>query len=721
MKRTFRLIALLLAAVLLLSCAAYAADEKPVYQMTDEELIAKFNIPDNWARKALIFATRYGLLAGKGGDNLAPTDNTTRAEMATILCRILRTTTKADLSQFTDVKPSNWFYDAMAKVQAMGILANNGETTMRPRDNITREEVFVSLARAFGVTGTSRQALYDFTDWQDVSEWAAVELSAMISMGYVNGSGDKLNPKGLITRQELAQVLNNLLNHVGTKVGANYTGKCALSTDSIPAGTNIKGNLLLTNEVAAMTLENVTVSGRLIIQGNGRIALTLKNCKIGELVLCRKADLNCDGGVTTMTILANTKLSGTANKINLYADLIVLADTSVGTVYSYKDGAKCTINGTVTSFWINGENQYINGSGTIEKLAVCREGSKVLCNVGKRTDAIARDMGHISAVQKDSGWADSGNPQLTLAVQLMKLPTGKNDSVVTWTVDGTQVQSGRMLLEDGCTVTCPMNFSSAIQSGKYRSSVTVKVVSGKYTFSFSYFVQFEDPAKVEALTIRSQNIQGTITKTTAFYSNFNVWTKEFSGQIGTVPEFTQVTILKISHGLGVHMRLPDGREGWSSFADVHVIPGKYYTEQDYSKAAKEYYVNKLHSFSSSTGYFIWISLYTQRVNIFQGSKGNWTLIKSGPCSTGTNSNPTPVEEAIVNAKTAKWVYEAYYCHHVTLFDESRAFHSRPTKYEGGVYNPAIGYPASGGCVRLLDDLCIWIYDNIPMYTPVHCY
>ena len=718
MKRFTRLIALLLAAVLLLSCVVFATDDTS----TDEELIAKYNIPDNWARKALLFAVRNGLLAGKGGNNLAPTDNTTRAEMATILTRILQTKTEADLSGFTDVSKKAWYYSAMAKVQAMGILANNGETTMRPKDYITREEVFVSLARAFGIYGTSKQALYDFSDWMDVSSWASVELAAMISKGYVKGSSGKLNPKAKITRQELAQVLHNMINRVGTKIyNDNYYGKYALSADSLAVGTKVTGDLLLTTDATSMTLENVTVSGRLIINGNNRINLTLKNCSIGELVTCKKATITSDGGVNLLTVLDETKYTGVVNNVEAYALFILTKDSTANRIRIYGDGNKCTLGGQVASYWVMGKNIYTNGNGFVQTLVVYRPGYNGHVSYGECITSIQRDMSGIEAVRQDSGWVDSQNPNLTLKAKLIKLPAGKQDCVVTWTVDGKKIQSDRMLLEDGCIITCPVNCSSMMTSGRTSVNVVLDVVGEGESYRYTGKISFEDPVKQEAQTIRTQAIQATITSTTTFYNNFNVYTKEFSGANGTVAAGLQVTILKISHGLGVRMRLPDGRIGWAHFKDVHVIPGNYFTTADYSKAAKEYYVNVMHNFSSSTGYMIWISLYCQQINIFQGSKGNWRLIKTGDCSTGANSNPTPVEDVQIYNKQAKWVYEAYYCHHVTVFDESRAFHSRPTKYEGGIYNPAIGYPVSGGCVRCMDEMAIYIYDNIPIGTPVHIY
>ena len=51
-------------------------------------------------------------------------------------------------------------------------------------------------------------------------------------------------------------------------------------------------------------------------------------------------------------------------------------------------------------------------------------------------------------------------------------------------------------------------------------------------------------------------------------------------------------------------------------------------------------------------------------------------------------------------------------------------HSRPTKWGepiGSILYDAIGYPASAGCIRMLDEDCIYIHDKLPLGTAVHIY
>ena len=67
-----------------------------------------------WSYEALSAAIGNGLLNGSGG-KLNPKSNLTRAEMAAIVNRAFGSIATADVSGFSDVKESNWFYNDVAK------------------------------------------------------------------------------------------------------------------------------------------------------------------------------------------------------------------------------------------------------------------------------------------------------------------------------------------------------------------------------------------------------------------------------------------------------------------------------------------------------------------------------------------------------------------------------------------------------------------------------
>lgn len=151
------------------------------------------------------------------------------------------------------------------------------------------------------------------------------------------------------------------------------------------------------------------------------------------------------------------------------------------------------------------------------------------------------------------------------------------------------------------------------------------------------------------------------------------------------------------------------------------VNGQSYTSNDYSTQAKEYFVNSK-GYKSSSKYLIWISTYTQRVNVFEGSKGNWKLIRSEKCVTGKMSTYTPLGEFNVTKKKYAHYYGRNFYKYLTYFRGDNKMHTRPARRKGGKYlNATMGKPLSNGCVRLTDSLAKWVYNNVPKKATVLVY
>lgn len=705
--------------------------EPPVSEMTDEEIIAKYNIPNDWARSALIFAVRNGILAGKGNNDLAPRDNTTHAELATMLISILKTDKMASLSKYTDVKSSSWYYDWMAKAVSLGIfpIADPNATTLTPNVKITREEAFVALARMFGVHGQGRQTIYQFSDWKDVSDWAAEDISALIDAGCIAGNQGRILPQDNITRRELVQVLSRLLTKVGTEMPSqDFTGQMGLGASTVPANTTVNGDLLLSTDATSISLQGLTVTGRLILQGNGKVNLTLTGCNINHLVLCRDAEIWSNAALKTVTSYKLVKLHCDAGTVNVYQTLIIAdAGLTVNTVNAYYD-CGITNNGTVNTMNVLGDSVYINGDGLIKTLNLKADELTNRCNTNSTVNVPHNTVDSITATRTDSNKATEANPKVKMTLKLQNMPEGWSECDLKWYVNSEfAAETKRDLLKEGSTISQTYNFSKFLDGFHTQVLFTVYItVNGKQRLLYKGYVNVEEAVATIAQNVRTQNVQGQLRNKGNLYTSMDLTTVKKSN----IAAGTQVTILQSRNSTATQVRMQDGTTGWMNYYNVAIVNGTYYTTLDYSTAVKEYYVNKVRNWGSSKQYMIWVSLYTQKINIFQGSKGNWHLIRSGPIASGRNDCPTPVEDVTIHSKTMRWNYPypghdpAFYCHHVSVFDSARGFHSRPTKWgepEGSILYWAIGYPASAGCVRLMDEDCIFIYENCPIGTAVHIY
>ena len=145
---------------------------------------------------------------------------------------------------------------------------------------------------------------------------------------------------------------------------------------------------------------------------------------------------------------------------------------------------------------------------------------------------------------------------------------------------------------------------------------------------------------------------------------------------------------------------------------------------DFDSALKTAWVN-LKGYTSKTEYLVWISVAYQRVNVFKGSAGNWTLIKTFVVGSGAPGTDTPVDENlyVIDRIRGGWTTENYTVKPVVYFTYyGHAFHSRlyyPNTTE--IEDESIGFPVSHGCIRMYDEDISWFYATIPDMTRVVAY
>lgn len=240
------------------------------------------DFPTDWSAPAMTHAVQNGLLNGSDG-KILPKGLLTRAQMATMVNRAFASSAKASLTSFTDMVPSAWHYNEMAKAVQMGVF-QGADGKLSPNDPITREQAFAVLARAFGLADGSAAALNKFSDGAQVSSWAKGAVAALVEQGYVSGADGALNPQSYITRAEFAQVMDALVAAYGDQDLKDQTveGNLILRTNSTLENVTVKGDLILADGVSAASLKNVTVTGRLVVRGGtDGVSLTKSTPKKG--------------------------------------------------------------------------------------------------------------------------------------------------------------------------------------------------------------------------------------------------------------------------------------------------------------------------------------------------------------------------------------------------------------------------------------------------------
>lgn len=173
--------------------------------------------PSNWAHEGIDYCVRHGLMSGFDATTFSPDTVSTRAQIVMILYNLSGDTT--DYSKyyvpFTDVRPSTWYYNAVAWGYDKDIVAGMSTTTFAPDGLITREQMAVLL---YGYTEKYAPAylggaasLNGFPDAASVSNWAYAAMSWAVGNGLISGiasnGADYLAPSGGATRAQIAAIM----------------------------------------------------------------------------------------------------------------------------------------------------------------------------------------------------------------------------------------------------------------------------------------------------------------------------------------------------------------------------------------------------------------------------------------------------------------------------------------------------------------------------------
>jgi hypothetical protein len=341
MKKSSRILLIIAIFIVLLPQTAFASS------FTD--------MPEDWSTVALKNAISNGLIEGENG-KVMPKANLTRAQMATIINRAFGAVDKASLAGYADVPTSAWYYDEMSKAVKMKTFVGSGDR-LNPDANITREEVFVVLAKAFKLTGAPKTVLDGFLDKSTVKSWAIDATASLISAGYISGSNNRINPQKYITRAEFAQLMDNLIKKYITTAGtfsSDINGNVMINmSDVILKDMTVAGDLIIGDGVGNgnVTLNNVTVKGRTLVRGGGIDSIKIigdssiqniivarvdgqvriyaeDGTQIGEIIIDGSDDVIIEGDVASITILASDI---TVSLVN--ADVFSITTEGKDTIY----------------------------------------------------------------------------------------------------------------------------------------------------------------------------------------------------------------------------------------------------------------------------------------------------------------------------------------------------------------------------------------------------
>lgn len=183
----------------------------PAYAVDTNEVSGKsFSdvMPSDWYYDAVQYMTEKGLMNGVSIDSFSPQSNTSRAMIVTILWRMEGSPAPNTDNSFSDVVSGSYYEDAVVWASEEEIVNGYGDGIFGPDDLITREQLAAILYRYMGSPAQSDSVLNDYSDSNKISPYATEAMIWAVSQGIINGVDDNiLDPQGFASRAQVATMM----------------------------------------------------------------------------------------------------------------------------------------------------------------------------------------------------------------------------------------------------------------------------------------------------------------------------------------------------------------------------------------------------------------------------------------------------------------------------------------------------------------------------------
>ena len=184
-------------------------------EQNDEVFVESLPFTDvkktDWYYEAVKFAFEKGITSGVSETEYDPQNKVTRGQFITMLCRAygIKEMTGDNFADCGDT----WYTGYLAAAKQLGISNGVGDNKFAPEKEISREEMVTLIYNYLKSVGKVDEEISEttFTDNDSISSWAKNGVAFASSKGYVNGKGNNFfDPNGDATRAELAQIFFNM-------------------------------------------------------------------------------------------------------------------------------------------------------------------------------------------------------------------------------------------------------------------------------------------------------------------------------------------------------------------------------------------------------------------------------------------------------------------------------------------------------------------------------
>ena len=404
---------------------------------------APTDIQGHWAQNTINKWVDKGDISGYPDGTFRPNNMITRAEFVVLVNNAMGYT-KSGYAYFSDVPSHYWGKNAIQTGVAAGYISGDGNGIFRPNDPVTRQEAAAMISRILDLKQNESRA-YRYTDSYAISNWAKGVVGAVSEAGIMAGYPDgSFGPNRVLTRAEAVLALDKTVNY---KPGDKEEDKeetqkeDMLLTQSKLEDTTITGDLTISDRLGTktITLEDVTVKGKLIVDGGGEIIL--KDCDIKEMVMDQKDTAVKASGKTTVEkttfqkigkltggdytdVIVDKELSGYITidakvrnlTLDAETDLKLGSDARIKNMEITKNADKATIDfskGKVEDMTVK-DKVTIKGSGDIDTMTVYVSG--VTSSIRPDTVKTKDNASKPDYTDDDDDWSSSSSSRRNITI-----------------------------------------------------------------------------------------------------------------------------------------------------------------------------------------------------------------------------------------------------------------------------------------------------------------
>ena len=165
---------------------------------------------NQWFFDGISWAYQNNIINGLSKTEFAPTQTAQRAQVITMIHRMMGRPTAAGAVPYTDIGPYDWAKDAICWGTSEGIVNGSSATTFSPANSAERQMLVTMLYR-LSKKPECTQSLSTYQDAGQVQSWAkdamAWAVEHEIIKGYEEGNVWTLKPAGACSRAEVATIL----------------------------------------------------------------------------------------------------------------------------------------------------------------------------------------------------------------------------------------------------------------------------------------------------------------------------------------------------------------------------------------------------------------------------------------------------------------------------------------------------------------------------------